>query len=110
VDAVLTARRDTLILNAAELWIGDVRYRISDILPAPTSLQLSYGAGIPQRGSLLFEIPLSALDSPGASQASIVLLDTGDARLDSVPVIVVDLTTLEVSDRQRIDERAVIGT
>lgn len=108
VDAVLTARRDTVILSTAELWIGDVRYRVSDILPAPTPLQLSYGADIPQRGSLVFEIPLSALDAPGASQAQVVLFDKTDTRLDSYPVIVVDLTGLEISDRHRIDERTVI--
>jgi hypothetical protein len=108
VDTVLTARLDTTILNAAELWIGDVRYRVSDILPAPTPLQLSYGAGIAERGSLVFEIPLSALDAPGASRASIVLFDKGDARLDSVPVVVVDLTQLEISARERIDEQVVV--
>jgi len=108
VDTVLTARLDTVILSTAELWIDDVRYRVSDILPAPTSLQLSYGAGIAQRGSLVFEVPRDALKAPGATQASIVLYNTGDARLDSVPVIVVDLTGLDISARHRIDERAVV--
>lgn len=108
VDAVLTARRDTVGVGDAQLWIGDVHYGVSDILPAPTSLQLSYGADVPQRGSLVFEIPLAALKDPGAAQASIVLYDKVDARLDSVPVVVVDLTGLDVKPRVRIDERAVV--
>ena len=108
VDTVLTARYDTVVLNDAELWIDDVRYGVSDVLPAPTSLQLTFGAGIPQRGSLVFEIPLSALDAPGATQASIVLFSTSDARLDSFPAIVTDLTGLPISDSRRIDEREVI--
>ena len=108
VDTVLTARLDTVVLGDSQLWIGDVHYRVSDILPAPTPLQLSYGADVPQRGSLVFEIPRSALEEPGASQASIVLLSSGDPRLDSVPAIVVDLTGLDVLPRVRIDERAVV--
>ena len=108
LDTVLTARRDTVGVGDAQLWIGDVRYGISDILPAPTPLQLSYGPDVPQRGSLVFEIPLAALKDPGASQASIVLYDRVDARLDSVPVVVVDLTGLDVKARVRIDERTMV--
>ncbi|MBU1586610.1 MAG: hypothetical protein KKH51_01545 [Actinobacteria bacterium] len=108
VDTVLTARRGTLILSDAELWIDDVRYGVSDILPAPTPLQLSYGPDVPQRGSLVFEIPEAALASPGAAHATVAFLTTSDPRLDSFPVVVVDLTGLTVTDRERIDERAVV--
>lgn len=109
VDSVLTARLDTVILNDAELWIGAVRYKVSDILPAPSPLQLSYGPDLPQRGSLVFEIPAAALDDPGAARASIVFYDKLDSRLDSVPVVVVDLTGLDVTARERIDEREVLA-
>lgn len=108
VDTVLTARRDTVTLGSAQLWIDDVHYGISDILPSPTPLQLTYGPDVPQHGSLVFEIPRAALDAPGASHASIVLYDKLDARLDSVPVIVVDLTGLDVKQRVRIDVRKVV--
>lgn len=109
VDTVLTSRIDPVFLSSSELWIGSVRYRISDILPNPSPLQLPYGPGIPQRGSLVFEIPAGALDDPGASHASVVLYDRVDSRLDSVPVIVVDLTGLEISARERIDEPSVVS-
>lgn len=108
VDTVLTARLGTLVLGEAELRIDGVRYAVSDILPAPTSLQLSYGPDVPQRGSLVFEVPESALASPGAAHAAIAFLTTSDPRLDSFPVVVVDLTGLAVSDRERIDERTVV--
>lgn len=108
VDAVLTARLGYVSLGSSELWIGDVRYRVSDILPTPSPLQLGFGSDIPQQGSLVFEIPRGALDDPGASRASIVLFHNGDARLDSVPVIVVDLTGLETSASERIDEPRVV--
>lgn len=107
VDATLTPRLDTLSMGEAQLWIGDVRYHVSDILPAPSPLRLAYGADIPQRGSLVFEIPRAALDDPGAARASIVLQHAFDSRLDSVPVVVVDLTRLEISARERIEQRRV---
>lgn len=108
VDTVMASRITTLVLGDAELWIGDVRYAISDILPSPTSQQLSFGPDVPQRGSLVFEIPESALTDAGASHASLVFYTTSDPRLDSFPVVAVDLTGLTVSDRERIDERTVI--
>lgn len=108
VDTVMTSRLATLVLDDAELWIGDVRYAVSEILPAPTPLQLSYGADVPQRGSLVFEIPESVPADAGASHASLVFYSTSDPRLDSFPVVDVDLTGLTVSDRERIDEPAVI--
>jgi hypothetical protein len=108
VDTVLTARLDTASLSNAELWIDDVHYGVSDILPAPTPLQLSYGADIPLKGSLVFEIPLAALDSPGAARASVVMFGVGDERLDSFPVVDVDLTGLDILPRVRIDEPSVV--
>ena len=108
VETVLTTQLAPLSLNQAQLWIGDVHYRVSDILPSPSAVDLSYGPDIPQHGALVFEIPRAALDDPGASRASIALLHTIDARLDSVPVVVVDLTGLDVTARERIDAPTVV--
>ena len=108
VDATVTARLDTEVLSNSELDIGGVRYRVSDALPAPTPLQLSYGADVPQRSTLVFEIPRSALEAAGASRASVVFLHRTDAQLDSVPVVVVDLSSLDIQRSARIDEVWVI--
>lgn len=108
VDATVTARLDTEVLSNSELDIGGVRYRVSDALPAPTPLQLSYGADVPQRSTLVFEIPRSALEAAGASRASVVFLHRTDAQLDSVPVVVVDLASLDIQRSARIDEVWVI--
>ena len=97
VDTTIESRLGLLGLSYAELWIDDVHYRVSDALPAPTPLLVTWGSGVPQRGSLVFELPRDALDAGGASRASIVFLHRLDASLDSVPVVAVDLTTLDVS-------------
>ena len=108
VDATVTPQLDILTLTSAQLRIGNVHYGVSSLLPEPTMLTQGYGAGIPQRGDLVFEIPRSALDAPGATSASIVFLPVVLPRLDTVPAIVVDLTRLEVGDTARIDPVVVV--
>jgi len=108
VDATTAARLTTEGLSNLELHIGDVRYRVSDVLPPSTPLLLSYGAGVPQRGSFVFELPLAALDAPAAARASVVFLPRLDSSLDSVPVIGIDLTGLTVAPGIRIEEVAVV--
>ena len=108
VDATTTARLAPAGLTHMELHIGDISYQVADVLPAPTPLQLNYGPGVPQRGSLVFEVPRSALDAAGAARASLVFLPQLDSSLDSVPVVVVDLTGLDVKPSIRIEEIAVV--
>lgn len=101
VDATLTATEKILGFTDAELRIGDVIFTPSHVLPSPTLMTLRYGAGIPEHGSLVFEIPLSALDQPGASAALLVFRNDN---LDSTPALQVDLTALEIEPRVRVDE------
>lgn len=108
VDATTEARLTTEGLSNIELRVGDIRYRVADVLPPSTPLQLNYGAGVPQRGFFVFELPLSALDAPAAARASLEFLPRLDSSLDSVPVIGVDLTGLEVERSIRIEEVAVV--
>ncbi len=63
-----------------------------------------YGAGVAQQGPIVFELPASALEDPGARSSRIVFETASDTRLDSVPVVVVDLTALEILRSIDIDE------
>lgn len=108
VDTTISANLGTEGLGYVELWIGDVHYRVADVLPPPTPLQLTYGAGVPQRGSLVFELPREALDAPGAARATVVFLPRLDSSLDSAPVIGIDLTGIDVRPSIRIEEVAVV--
>lgn len=110
VDATATAQFETESLSHIELQVDDVHYRVADVLPAPTPLQLNYGAGVPQRGLLVFELPLSALNAPGAARASLLFLPRLDSDLDSVPVVGVDLTGLDVAGSIRVDRVAVVDS
>lgn len=103
LDVTATPRLSTMPLTYSTIAIDGIQYRVSDLLPYPSLTFLDYGPGIPQHGSLVFELPRSALDSPGAARAEISLSYAFDPVLDSLPVVVVDLTALEV------DSRAVIA-
>jgi hypothetical protein len=96
VECVVTAREDYTALDYVELEIGERVFRTIDILPAPNLTVLPYGAGVPMRGALVFEVPESALTEAGASGAHIVFNTSVDNRLDSLAVAVVDLSALTV--------------
>lgn len=99
LDATITPRLTTLGLSYSYLTIDGIQYRVADLLPYPSLTFLVNGAGIPQHGSLIFELPKSALDSPGAAHAEITLTYSFDPTLDSIPVVVVDLASLDVESR-----------
>lgn len=101
IDLTLTPRERTITYSDAQLRIGDDVYTHSLVLPAPTLYTMDYGAGIPERGSWVFELPMSALEAPGASSAVLVLQTQG---LDSTPAVRIDLTSIEIRPRVRIDE------
>lgn len=108
VDADATARQGTLVLDYSTITIDGVAYRVSDILPNPSMINLPYGAGIPMHGSLVFELPAAALDGPGARHAEVAFNYTIDIELDSVPVATVDLSNLTVDARAVIDAPYVL--
>jgi hypothetical protein len=103
VDATITMRQQYLVLVNTELSIGSRTFRVSDVTPAPSLLTPPEGSGIPQHGSLVFEIPLSALDDPGASHARVLFNPSSETRLDSVAAVTVDLAELAVLPSVRID-------
>jgi hypothetical protein len=88
VDVELTARLGRLALDQADLEVGSVQYRVSSIADDAELLVMPYGAGVPMRGSLVFEVPATVLEH---GSARLVLHTAIDDRLDSVPVIALDL-------------------
>ena len=60
-------------------------------------------AAFPVTGPVVVELPADVLDLPGARSAVLRFSPRGDARLDGVIELVVDLTALEVDDRLEVD-------
>ncbi|MEP6478704.1 MAG: hypothetical protein ABJB03_04890 [Rhodoglobus sp.] len=96
VDATLTAQVQPIGTGYSELHIGDYVFKASDILPIPALTDVTYGAGVPVTGTLVFEVPSSALALPGAATATLVVRELFTAQLDSVPAIRMDLSALSI--------------
>jgi hypothetical protein len=88
VDVELTSRAGRITVEESELQVGGVIYRTSVAAPDAALLTLPYGAGVPMRGSIAFEVPEEVL---GAGTAQLVLRTRIDDRLDDVPVVAVPL-------------------
>jgi len=80
-------------LGTAQLVIGDETFSASERPDLDTVYRNSLSVGIPTRGPLFFEIPTDAL-----GKARLQLGIDSDPRLDSLLVIPLDLSQLEVRD------------
>lgn len=95
VDARVTPTLRAMRLTETAVRIDGVTYWANDsVLGVQSMLSQPYGAGITQQGQFVFELPREAIER--ASAATIIFSTSSDARLDSVPAVVVDLTRLEV--------------
>lgn len=108
VDADVTPRLGTVVLEYSTLTIDGVDYQASDILPNPSLISLPYGSDITMHGSLVFEIPKAALASGAAARASVTFNHGFELALDSVPVVAVDLSKLDVQARAVIEGTYVV--
>ena len=108
VDLIATANVDAVRFDYAEFRIDGTGYRTYD-LPYPSMTHLYYGADIPVQGTLVFEVPESALDAAGVDDASIYFQYSVSVQLDDVPEVMVDLSGLEPERSVIIDEPFVIG-
>lgn len=99
VDADVTPRLGTLVLQTSTVTIDGVAYQASDILPFPAFDSQPYGAGIQMHGSLVFELPAAAIKGDGARHAEISFVYSFDPALDTIPTATVDLSGLPVDDR-----------
>ena len=78
----------------APLTIDGVQYTASD-RPDDAALGGSLDPGLPQRGAFVFELPLSAVDGPGAAAAQVRFATAFRVRLDSAIDLSLDLTALQ---------------
>lgn len=108
VDLDITTTYVAADFGNAEVRIGSVRYRASTILPDQDLQSFSFDPGITVRGSIVFELPESALREAAASDALIVLVPRLSPVLDTVPTIAVDLRALPVDDIAVIAEAGAV--
>jgi hypothetical protein len=108
VDLVATANVDVVQLGYTELRINGVGYATHD-LPYPSMDFVDYGAGIPVQGSIVFEVPKSALDGAGLDDARVYFQYGVDVQLDDIPEVIVDLRELDLERTQVVDAPFVMG-
>jgi hypothetical protein len=84
------------LLGTAQLQIGDRVYSASERPDYGTIARKSLYTGIPSTGPLMFEVPRDILSEAAAKDAQIQLAVDSDPRVDSLVVVPVDLTALEV--------------
>jgi hypothetical protein len=108
VDLVVTSNIDSVRLEYTELRLNGVAYGTRS-LPNPAMDFFTYGAGVPVKGSLVFELPTSALEGGGLADARVYLQAGVSVQLDDIPEVIVDLSGLEVARSEIIDEAVVVG-
>jgi hypothetical protein len=108
IDTVVTSNVGNIPLHLMELRIDGVAYRTYD-LPYPALLFTSYGPGVPVGGSLVFEVPASALEGGGLDGARVYFQTEVSEQLDDVPEVIVDLTDLDIARTEIIDEPVVLA-
>ncbi|MGD8166582.1 hypothetical protein ACEXOS_005110 [Herbiconiux sp. P16] len=102
VEAVVTD--SGALLGTAQLQIGDRVYSASERPDYGTIAQKSLYTGIPSTGPLMFEVPRDILSEASAKDAQIQLAVDSDPRVDSLVVVPVDLTALEIEPSIETDE------
>jgi len=108
VDATLAARVETVTV-VSSVFVGGVRYAGSSRPGIDTLDGRVADAGFPLRGAMLVELPRDILDVPAARAAVLRISGGGDARLDGVIELVLDLTTLEHVDRVQLSAPEAAG-
>lgn len=109
VDASVSAVVDdeAALLGTAVLEIGARSYSASDRPGLSTLAGTSLSTGIPTTGPLLFEVPRDALGSVDGAAARLTLGISNDPRVDSLLVVPLDLTALDVQPQLETDDLVV---
>ncbi len=90
-------------LAAAELRVGDRMWRPST-RPSSGALQMTaLAAGLPMRGSFVFELPAELLAEPVAAHAVLQLATDTDSRLQSVVELELDLVAMPHEHRLELN-------
>ena len=104
VDATVAAVvEDGVPLGTAQLQIGSVAYSATLRAESSTLADATLSTGIPLTGSLAFEIPEAVLTSAEAADTDIHLAISADPRSDSMIVVPVDLTAVDIEDAITLD-------
>jgi hypothetical protein len=102
VDATVEARVERIGLDA-ELLFGGSRYA-SSARPGTDTLDGKVGdPGFPETGSMLIELPADAVDRAGSRSTVLRVGPGGDSRLDSLVELRIDLTALDVVERDELE-------
>lgn len=97
-ETTLSATTEPEIIQV-DLFVGGVRYPSSSRGDGVLD-ESSVDAGFASTGPILVELPADVLERSGAREAVLrISTGLGDARLDSVIEVVIDLTQLDVDER-----------
>ncbi len=91
----------------ATLTVGGLRYTSSD-RPDQAVLGGTLDPGLPQGGSFVFELPLSALEGPDARNAVVRFATAFQVRLDSAIDLTLDLTNLRHATSATLQEPGLV--
>jgi hypothetical protein len=108
IDLTVTSNVAHTDLSYTELRIDGITYGTYE-LPYPNLTFTSHGAGVPVAGSLVFEVPKSALEGNGLHGATLFFQTTLGVQLDDVAEVTVDLSGLESTRAESIDEPVVLA-
>jgi hypothetical protein len=88
----------------AQLTVGDYVFLSTSRPSTDTVTERAGEAGLPLSGVILFELPDTVAELPGADRAALTLATSSDPRLDSVIEYRIDLTALDVEPSLRLPE------
>lgn len=91
----------------ATLTVGGIQYTSSD-RPDDAALGASIDPGLPETGSFVFELPLSAIEGPDATHAVVRFATAFQVRLDSAIDLTLDLTSLERRSSAAIQDPGMV--
>jgi len=96
VDASVEANVTESIFGYARLKVGDVTYSASTRPDRGTIAATGLSVGIPWTGPLMFELPRPLVTGDAARTAELQLAVDADPRADSMLVMPVDLSAIEI--------------
>jgi hypothetical protein len=102
VEAVVDDQRATL--GTAVLQVGNVTYSASTRPQTGTIAGSRLATGIPVSGPLMFELPTAVAASAAAATAELQFAAKDDPRADSLLVVPVDLSSLDVQTSLDVDK------
>ena len=102
VDAIVAGVIERTTVSAV-LMVDGIEYAASDRISFDALTERVVDPLLPIIGSIAFEVPADLAEAPGADEATLVLQPGGDARLESVLEVRVDLTALQRVERFELE-------